>query len=76
MDTFTLCNETPEPNDVGLRLYTRPQLRAMLHLSHRTFREMERDSLPAPIYVSSHKPCWSHADIEVWLESRKRGGVK
>jgi len=63
-----------QPNG-GLRLFTRTQLRELLNQSHRTFRQIERESLPAPIYVSPGKPCWSLADIQAWLDSRK-GGTK
>lgn len=66
-------DENQSEANAGLRLFTRPQLRELLHLSPRTFRQLERESLPAPIYVSPGKPCWKLADIQAWLDTRKGG---
>ena len=67
-----VVDENQSEANVGLRLYTRPQFRELLHLSPRTFRHLEREKrLPPPIYVSPGKPCWRLADIQAWLDSCK-----
>lgn len=66
-----ISQSAPALTSVALRLYTRPELREILHVGDNTFRKLERESLPAPIYVSPGKPCWAESDIQTWLKSRK-----
>jgi len=70
-----ISQSAPAQSSVDLRLYTRPELREILNVGDNTFRKLERESLPAPIYISPGKPCWAESDIQAWLQSRKRGAL-
>ena len=60
----------------GCRLINRKQLLAMVPLSDRTIYNLEkRGEFPRRIVLTSHNVAWDLAEVEDWIESRRRSGA-
>ncbi|WP_419582592.1 helix-turn-helix transcriptional regulator [Thiolapillus sp.] len=58
-------------------LINRKTLRAMIPLSDRAIFNMEkRGDFPRRIALTSRNVAWDLAEIEEWIESRKRSGAR
>ena len=61
----------------GKTLINRKTLRAMIPLSDRAIFNMEkRGDFPRRIALTSRNVAWDLAEIEEWIESRKRSGAR
>ncbi len=61
----------------GKTLINRKTLRAMIPLSDRAIFNMEkRGYFPRRIALTSRNVAWDLAEIEEWIESRKRSGAR
>jgi len=61
----------------GKTLINRKTLRAMIPLSDRAIFNMEkRGDFPRRIALTSRNVAWDLAEIEEWIESRKRSGER
>ncbi len=61
----------------GKTLINRKTLRAMIPLSDRAIFNMEkRGDFPRRIVLTSRNVTWDLAEIEEWIESRKRSGAR
>jgi len=59
------------------RLISRKQLLAMVPLSDRTFYDLEkRGEFPRRIVLTRRNVAWDLAEVEAWIESRRRSGAK
>jgi prophage regulatory protein len=60
----------------GGRLINRKQLLAMVPLSDRTIYNLEkRGEFPRRIVLTSRNVAWDLAEVEAWIESRRRSGA-
>ena len=61
----------------GKTLINRKTLRAMIPLSDRAIFNMEKSGdFPRRIALTSRNVAWDLAEIEEWIESRKRSGAR
>jgi prophage regulatory protein len=63
--------------EFGCRLISRKQLLAMVPLSDRTIYNLEkRGEFPRRIVLTRRNVAWDLAEVEDWIESRRRSGAR